>query len=214
MDIFVQSESSNCKSDLDKILLDISNVTFQGNPETPPVQAERVPGSELASICTPPPSLPLQNVAAYMAGYLVRKFKIKCTKCKEFLKINCLPESSEDSIYEFLRCKTYKETGCLVYPSEMFTKFFQNLEATFNLTFPSIMHKVGLIGSLCKSCEHFVDRLYLQTECDNDACKVTLHNIVKLYIKVKVHHVLKMNNIEKITSSNKRNRKILKLMHL
>ena len=55
--------------------------------------------------------VPLKNVAACMAGYLLGKVKLECPICIEKFIISKIPE--EDEIYTLLREKASKEQGTL-----------------------------------------------------------------------------------------------------
>ena len=67
--LFVQSISSNCKVESDKILFDIKTIYKKPVPN----EVKMVPAMDIAMIIKPPLSLPEWNVAAYFAGYLIRK---------------------------------------------------------------------------------------------------------------------------------------------
>ena len=69
--LFVQSSSSNCK--IDKILLDIKNIAMTKYKKPLPNEVKTVPAMDIAMIIKPPLSLPVQKVAVYLVGYLLRK---------------------------------------------------------------------------------------------------------------------------------------------
>ena len=140
--LFVQSGKSNCKIDNDKILLDISNVAMAKYIKPVPRNVEKPPTTDVALLITPPLSLPTKNVAAYLAGYILRKIPVnECGECSDQLLLPQLPsEYDELSAYEFLRNKTYKEAGCLVYPTIAMVQFLENLENVFCAIFEGIVH--------------------------------------------------------------------------
>ena len=91
---------------------------------------------EPVTAAMPAPSIPKKNVVAYMAGYLIKRYPVdNCITCRQMFKIESLPESNPESSYELLRFKTYKETNCLVYPSDAFTNFIRTLETIFSSIF-------------------------------------------------------------------------------
>ena len=90
--LFVQSGKSNCKIDNDKILLDISNVAMAKYIKPVPRNVEKPPTTEVALLITPPLSLPTKNVAAYLAGYILRKIPVnECGECSDQLLLPQLP---------------------------------------------------------------------------------------------------------------------------
>ena len=81
--LFVQSSSSNCKVNGDKILLDISAVAMVRYEKLePPTQVAQLPDLDILMVIKPPLSLPTQNVLAYLAGYLLKKISVNaCIEC-------------------------------------------------------------------------------------------------------------------------------------
>ena len=73
--------------------------------------------------------MPEQNIEAYMAGYLLRRAKMDtCDTCKEQL-VYSTPPSTE--LYTFLTNKALKLENTLVYPTECFVEFVDNVEIYF-----------------------------------------------------------------------------------
>ena len=74
--LFVQSRSSNCKVDSDKKLLDIKHIAMTKYKKKKPLpnEVKMAPAMDIAVITKPPLSLPVQHVAAYLVGYLLRKY--------------------------------------------------------------------------------------------------------------------------------------------
>ena len=192
--LFVHSKSSNCQEDFDKVLLNISNLTVLKK------EKKIQPTSTI--------SLPEQNVLAYIAGYVIKTFPSDCLECKHFLQTDKLPESASNSSFELLRNKAYKQSNSLIFPSEQFCKVVELFQKIFCDTFPHRMHMNGLLQRLSGSAK---DCLKL---CDKSEFQERSFSMVKLFMKVRLHHALKMSNIERKVSTGKRNRKVLKLMHL
>ena len=140
--LFIQSGKSNCKIDNDKILLDISNVAMAKYIKPVPRNVEKPPTTDVALLITPPLFLPTKNVAAYLAGYILQKIPVnECGECSDqLLQPQLSSEYDELSTYEFLRNKTYKEAGCLVYPTIAMVQFLENLENVFCAIFEGIVH--------------------------------------------------------------------------
>ena len=106
--LFVQSDASNCKVDNDKILLDVSNITMTKYVRSVPTSVEKPTGIDFAVIAPPPLSNVTQNVAIYMAGYLLLNVPVSdCDECSEQLILPRLPlPYQEISFYTFVHEKT------------------------------------------------------------------------------------------------------------
>ena len=211
--LFVQSGKSNCKIDNDKILLDISNIAMAKYIKPVPRNVEKPPTTDVALLLTPPLSLPTKNVAAYLAGYILQKIPVnECGECSDQILLPQLPsEYDELSAYEFLRNKTYKEAGCLVYPTIALVQFLENLENVLCAIFEGIVHMPFILTQLCKSA----DKNSRFLTCSDIQCKVSIQNMVKLYLKVCIFHALKHSNAYNTEDKSKKwNRKMLKLRHL
>ena len=121
--LFVHSSSANCAFDADKILLDISNVTILQKTNKPISTPQNIPNTDIIALTIPAPSIPKNNIMAYMAGYLLWRYPSDdCEMCTNILYIQNLPQSGPLSEYELLTFKAYRETNCLVYPSLLFFK--------------------------------------------------------------------------------------------
>ena len=158
-------------------------------------------------------SVPTKNVAVYLSGYLLQKIPIdNCEECTEQMLLPQLPSHYDElSVYEFLRNKSYPEKGCLVYPTLAMVNFVENLENIFCALFEGIVHMPFLLTRLCKSADEYCQFLI----CTEIKCKLRVQNMVKLYMKVRIFHALKLSNAYNIEDKSiKHNRKILKLRHL
>ena len=130
--LFVQSDASNCKVDNDKILLDVSNIAMAKYVQSVPTSVEKPTDVGIAVIAPPPLSNATQNVAVYMAGYLLLKVPVSdCDECSEQLILPRLPPPQEMSFYTFVHEKTYKEGGSLVLPTLTMANFIEHLETMF-----------------------------------------------------------------------------------
>jgi hypothetical protein len=177
--------------------------------QDPPVD-ETLAGLEFLLLMKPPTSLPEQNVEAYMAGYLLRKAKMKdCDICRNQLIYSTPPQTE---LYSFFTKKAYKLENTLVYPTESFVEFIENLEVIFVRVFDAVKYMSGVLVRLCKNVEH-TGKDFL--ECDSSACNAKLYAMMKLYLKVRLFHALKTSNrSNKSKKGVKRNRKMLKLQHI
>ena len=105
--------------------------------------------------------------------------------------------------------KTYKEMHCLIYPSIAFSNFMQTMETLFCSVFGGVIHQNNLLKTMCKTVENEITELH---KCGITQCLQMLHQYVKVYMTVRIHHALKISNIS-MTYGHKRNRKMLKLCH-
>ena len=74
-ELFIQSDASNCKVD-DKILLDVSNITMAKYVWSTLTSVEKPTCVDIAVMAPPPFPNATQNVAVYMAGYLLLKVPV------------------------------------------------------------------------------------------------------------------------------------------
>ena len=222
--LLIQSPSSNCKVDFDKVLLDLSCLTCKRATTAlePPHTAISYTDEQITEIlkCTEimsvanPPCIPTENVTTYIAGYLLQKLPIKhCVKCETVSCLSVQGEAAGSSArYTFIHEKAYGD-NFLKYPSEVFSSFIDELEAAFVVTFPFYMHRwkvlTGLVLQVKEKCMNICS-------CGSAECIKHYTALATLYMKVRLHHALKMSNITNAESAvgKKRNRKMLKLMHI
>ena len=152
--ILEQSAGSNCKADLVQILLSLTNMTantkiIDNSSGAADVGNNR--GSEnlpsfrfrISFFMKPPTELPEQNVEAYMAGYLLANSKIgTCNTCKKQCQYDKPPDTDQ---YIFLKKKAYQIQNTLVYPTEAFIEFAENLEILFLRVFDTVKFLDGIL---------------------------------------------------------------------
>ena len=174
-----------------------------------PDYIEKVPVKDIAMVIKPPMSLPTCNVIAYLAGYLLQKIQLNtCDECVKQLTIQP-GDAHDENIHTFLELKAYKE-GCLVFPTKEMVTFVEELETIFCTVFDNIIYIYYILTRLknAEGCCKFLT-------CSNPKCIATLHQIVKLYMKLRIFHALKQSNIRNVEDKGgKRNRKMLKISHL
>ena len=74
-----------------------------------------------------------------------------------------------------------------------------------------ISRRIVILATLCKSA----DREVRFRNCVKDSCILKLQAMIKLYMKVRIRHAIKMSNAQIGEDKTvKRNRKMLKLSHL
>ena len=187
--LFVQSDASDCKVDNDKILLDVSNITMAKYVRSVPTSVEKPTGVDIAVIEPLPFANATQNVAVYMTGYLLLKVPVSdCDECsKQLILPRLLPPFQDMSFYTFVHEKTYKEGGSLVHPTLTIANFVEHLKTMFCAIFEGIIHMSFVLNRLYKIAEEYCKFL----SCKQEKCSVRIGSMVKLYMKVRIHHLAK-----------------------
>lgn len=153
------------------------------------------------------------NILAYIAGYIIRKVKVRlCEGCVDLITGQM---DINNEAHQFLAHKLYDgaKTGLLT-PSETFLHVLDWLEAQFNQFIAHTVHmdsvRERLVLRLSKLPEHF------GFSCPNMASPCKLLDVtLQLFITIRLHHTLKCNNRD-FAQANKarRNRKTLKFSHM
>ena len=147
----------------------------------------------------------------YITGYLIKKLKVshKCDTCGFNFSTIDVPDASR---YSFLKQKTYKEVGCLIYATEDLCKVIDQIETRFRALFRLILPVKGVMLTLNSNAEEIC------TDCSLccEHCQKVLNKMGKLYMAIRLHHQLdKFNKADtELRGNAKRNRKMMKLMHI
>jgi len=160
-----------------------------------------------------PLSLEVENVAAYIAGFLLKKSGfLQANACNECLKLFSVPEARQSDNFVFIKCKEYKPNSCLIYPSLTFTDFVGTLELIFNSHIESLLYvKSGVIMKLYSIA---ASTAHLQS-CGELKCNELINYMRKLYMTVRIHFKIKiMNRNTVLQQATKRNRKVKKILHV
>ena len=93
-----------------------------------------------------------------ITGYLIKKLKVsnKCDTCGFNFSTIDVPATSR---YSFLKHKTYKVDGCLIYATEDLCKVMDQIETTFRAIFRLILAVKGVMLTLNSNAEEIC------TEC-------------------------------------------------
>ena len=211
--LLVPSKGSNCSDDLDSVLVSLTSMGSSGSSRSSQPHAahdnnDKLSGVELLPVITPPASIPVKNIEAYMAGYLLRKSSITdCDQCRDQLFYD---EPPDNDVYTFLRAKALQEKGTLFYPTESLIFLVESWETIFNGIFETIVHEKHVLSTLVSNSHHsLVDYLL----CTDPKCSQKLNGMLHSYMKIRIHSSLKRSNKANTVSGLKRNRKVLKLMH-
>ena len=143
------------------------------------VSADESKAKNTLNICT-------QNVVSYMAGYVLRRIPFSCSKCHS--KFTVLNLSDNELTTEFLKAKTYRATGTLIYPSLCFVSLIETFETVFVNHFPHIVHMEKVLMRLVMYAEPYCEGV---ADCDSLICKQKLVCVARLFMKVRFIHAIK-----------------------
>lgn len=209
--MFVVSRNSNCIEDTDSFLLKLKGVTQDPQAPTPASMSLPPHMTDLLSIANAPHfSIEEDNIVVYIAGYLARKAanKYPCTGCKQQL-LSILSGTGEK--FTFFNRKQYSHLteGGLSTPSEALINFATELETIFRVTIPGVIHSDKVRGKLfLRAAEADLPSITCNT------CTQTKDYIILLFITVRLHHLLREQNRKFQAPNQKRNRKMMKLLHI
>ena len=210
--LFVLSKVANCCEDSDSFLLQCENIDSQKVCKSN--SANGVQDSlALTPFSTDVSNLSLseKNIIVYLAGYLVIKAKqhFSCGMCASIWNSN----ETDGEEFIFLQAKQHKHQSDagLVVPSHKIKIFVSEMESLFRQTFPFIMHTEKL-------CSRILNKILAKTDMPKvicgEGCNQSRLYLMKLFITLCIHHVVrKQNRLFKIIGQ-KRNRKVLKLLHV
>lgn len=156
----------------------------------------------------------LVYIAGYIADKVLGKFTDPEGPCKECTLLST--HVPTDSRYTFLKDKQYTdlvlgEKGLKV-PSTALVDLLTALESNFRKYISSVIHSVGLGEKLFTSSMEAVSECR-EVVCSREECKKSLVYLVKLFNRIRIHHVLRTQNRHISQPNQKRNRKFLKLTH-
>ena len=144
--ILLTSAKSNCEDDVDHLLLNMStnsNIQQQKLLVTPDMQTETKYLVNIAKSCQLNDIIQLENVVAYVGGYILKKIaktNIVCDNCLNILKEQ---SSTEQRHLMLIQQKQFEDTlhGGLSTPSHLLTSAVGLLEAVFQTHFKQFARK-------------------------------------------------------------------------
>ena len=213
--IFVVSNQSNYKDDVDNFLLNLSTITnHQESRNDNSNEASHEYMADLMRVANASClTLPEENILVYIAGYLLRKLSKRhtCDICLQSLVQNCVSDPANKS-YCFIDMKQYQhlDSGGLTYPSTTLVNFTNALEKVFRTSFPCVMHSSFVRSRLVKTTSSRVEDI----TCGNVKCQSaqSYMYLINVFMTVRIHHVLREQNSGFGVSGRKRNRKIVKFI--
>lgn len=234
--ILSQSDSTNCKEDLDEFLLTLDLLpSGSGNEELFEVQpspyeslVSDLPESvrNILSVCSFHTELTTGqapgcdgdeltttevNIMAYIGGYILRKLRGKvCQDCYSLLLCTSDSDSINDESLSFINMKKYVAAkDGLILPSKTFVDVLSSVEKEFRSNVDEAMYSEHVKTSLVSNITKKVDF----ASCYCNSCKCHLA-IVHLMVNIRLHHTLKLANRSLRQEKSRRNRKVLKFAHL
>ena len=212
-------EKSNCEDDKGYYLLQILEQCKQNSSQktTHATSANANPTSA-ATLSNDPDlptetSLPETNVLAYIAGYLCFKVLRRHTSCQSFCKDKLVRQNAllDNPNLLFMYFKAYengKDFGNLTVPTTAFINFIVTVDKIFVKTFNECYAEGGvkyrIETQICIKM-HKLTRLL-------DLCEATIQGIITLYLRMRIHNVVKQYN-KTLKGTKRKNRKYLKVCH-
>ncbi len=153
------------------------------------------------------------NILAYISGYLcskVLKHHNNCGNCNHLIRSN--PNLDDPTLlYTYFKASDNfgPEFGNLTVPSSACTTMIKTFDHIFIETFNDKFAEHGLgikIEERIRNGVSSFQRLLM-------ICDVTLTNMIKLFVKMRICHAVKQFN-QKLKSSKRKDRKYLKVSHL
>ena len=219
--LFVPVSGTNCEMDCDGVLLDAASLSAMHHQsrDNRSVNIHTNATCELvceddfdADFSTVIMSTEYENVVAYMSGYLLRKFSFSVAerRCESCADLFLTDSTTSNNRLVFVRQKSYRESGALLYPSALFCNFIIHLEEIFRHVFCQLRHSVNI-----------TERIFLYAEknvqvigCGQQQCIDVVKEIMKLYIRVRIYSETKLLTVSTTAkSTGKRNRKAKKIVH-
>ena len=215
--VLLTSKSQNCEVDIDTFMFSLKSLSTMQPVNNIPVEIDGVSNnnipesvSSLMSVFMPQSVLSIEeeNILVYIAGYICRKIQSKvCQDCKSMLTgtVNALDQSQV-----FLASKQYADLkgDGLTVPSGELMDVCTSLENEFRVVIEQALYmdsvKLRIVSAISKK---------VSGKLNCGSCP-TLQSVVHLFVNIRLHHVLRVNNQDMVSSKGKRNRKYLKLSHV
>jgi hypothetical protein len=220
--IMVQSNSSNCKQDMDKFLLKLTNFTGAERPKRPApavIRQDSVDEDTLQCwvIAQPPPPEPSQdilsaqeNILYYIAGYIARKLQSKvCVHCRARLMGQLSGTDHEAFLCEKQYSALASEQGLCVASTHLF-RVVQSMERLFQTHASFLFHYEKIFFRLVHMFEECGDALFSCQQPQPCSIQKLTHH---LFLNIRLHFFLKDCSRGFSDKSVKRNWKVLKLSH-
>jgi hypothetical protein len=232
--VMVPSKSSNCQEDVDSFLFTLTRANDNGNQSEgaaaqvvdSPNQTElfEIPDSVKALLTVSVQSsdrnkadtagLQESNILAYIAGYICRKIRpTMCDSCKQRM-IGELDQTNRD--HTFLLHKHYVQaTEGLIVPSVQLLHVLKSFEKKFVFVevISHAVHADKVRAKLVLQLNRLKDAEFLK--CVGGVKCQTEKFATGLFVTMRLHHALKLNNREFIaTNKLRRNRKTMKFSHV
>ena len=140
--------------------------------------------------------------------------KSNCEICYSICTLSREDVEANEACYFFLNRKQYADldSGGLVLPSPPFLDFVKEMEVVLRKHMPIVINQPDVSKHLFALCAPVVDQ-GKELFCGSDPCESTLVYIMQLYIRTRIHHVLRKENRRIQMPNQKRNRKFLKLSY-
>ena len=211
---FSKNSSSNCENDVDSFILklgNISNARTKTRTMYKDLDREKVLDEDLQAVARTPPQFSMveDNILVYIAGYLAHKAykKFSCLDCYKVWQDTSKVPNEQNTFMKHKQYQYCHESG-LYFPSDSLLNFVSHLEQQFR-TVSNVFHTKGLLLKYILVVNSASDVPSVTSSCEN-CCKY----VIRLFFVVRIHHFLREQNRTFQLPGGKRNRKVMKLLHI
>lgn len=154
----------------------------------------------------------VKNVVAYIAGYLIRKFKqFECEKCLEMLtsssnESTVVPQHLLLTHYKVFKHKPQQAFGSLYVPSENFLGYLERVEGVFEKHVSDMLSCDKILGTMLNTVHKYVPNVLVEF-CEKHNDGAYLDFLLRLYLRCRLHYYCKFESKKLVESKGKRNKK-------
>ena len=238
--VFKLSSVSNCEEDVDHFLLGIDQLHHSDNSVTddhtyassqqaqadpndphPAAATDVIPEEVLSALVVGGADMTLDlqdtNVLVFLAGFLAKRMMTKVNGCQECrLSLTVAKEDVlADPRYTYLHKRKYAGLGLeggLLTPSSDLLSQMEIMVVTFRKHIPLVINTANICQTIYALLTPKLDVSKLS--CGTKACALHIPSFIKIYIHLRVHHIVRCENNIIAQPNFKRNRKFLKVTHV
>ena len=233
------SSVSNCEEDVDHFLLGIDQLHQSDNsvtddhtyassqqalaePNDPhPAATDVIPEEVFSALVVGGAGMTLDlqdtNVLVFLAGYFAKRMMTKVNgfqECRLSLAV-AKEDVLADPRYTYLHKHQYVGLGLeggLLTPSSDLLSQVEIMEVTFRKHIPLVINTANICQTIYALLTPKVDGSKLS--CGAKARALHTHSLIKIYIHLRVHHIVRCEYNRFVQPNLNRNRKFLKVTHV
>ena len=154
-----------------------------------------------------------RNILAYIGGYICRRLFQKhddCQHCATTLSMD-ITRTKQD--HTFLSKKAYDEAKKgLIAPSDPFLDVLKEMESKYVSVVKQVLHMDKVRLRICSTVGNVPSLKRLSFHCNH--ADMARSYIVNMFVNMRLHHTLKLNNDGFESVGGRRNRKMMKFSHI